>query len=131
MKRYHYLFAFLFVFVSVLPLRAQKKGMESINTNDLKRHMQFLASDELEGRDTGEPGLQVAARYLAVQAEALGLLPLDKDEDFMQTYIIQEKAYDRENSSITISVADSSLVPRAEPFYIIPSPDGDHTLIEG
>jgi hypothetical protein len=131
MKRFQYLIAFLFVFVSVLPLSAQKKGMESINTNDLKRHMQFLASDELEGRDTGEPGLQVAARYLAVQAESLGLQALDKDKDYMQSYIIQEKAYDRENSRITITAADSSLAPVTEPFYIIPSPDGDHTIIEG
>jgi len=131
MKQFQYLLTFLFVFVSVLPLRAQKKGQESINTNDLKKHMQFLASDELEGRDTGEPGLQIAARYLAVQAEALGLLPLDKDEDYMQPFIIQEKAYDRENSRITITAADSSLAPGSEPFYIIPFPGGDHNIIEG
>jgi len=130
-KRLQYLSAFLFVFLSILPLHAQKKGLESINTNDLKRHMLFLASDELEGRDTGEPGLQVAARYLAVQAESLGLQALDKDKDYMQSYIIQEKAYDRDNSRITITAADSSLVPGTEPFYIFPSPFGDHTLIEG
>jgi len=131
MKRFQFLFAFLFVFVSVLPLRAQKKGIESINTNDLKRHMQFLASDELEGRDTGEPGLQVAARYLAVQAESLGLQPLDQDKDYMQSYFIQEKAYDRENSSITITAADSSISVSSKPFYMFPAPGGDHTLIEG
>ncbi|NOR33714.1 MAG: M20/M25/M40 family metallo-hydrolase [Bacteroidales bacterium] len=131
MKRFQFLFTFLFVFVSVLPLRAQKKGMESINTNDLKRHMLFLASDELEGRDTGEPGLQVAARYLAVQAESLGLQPLDQDKDFLQSYYIQEKAYDRENSGITITAADSSVSSSSEPFYMLPAPGGDHTLIEG
>jgi hypothetical protein len=130
-KRLQYLSAFLFVFLSILPLHAQKKGLKSINTNDLKRHMLFLASDELEGRDTGEPGLQVAARYLAVQAESLGLQALDKDKDYMQSYIIQEKAYDHDNSRITITTADSSLVPGTEPFYIFPSPVGDHTLIEG
>ena len=131
MKRLQYLSAFLFVFLGILPLHAQKKGLESINELDLKRHMLFLSSDELEGRDTGEPGLQVAARYLAVQAESLGLQALDKDKDYMQSYIIQEKAYDRENSRITITAADSSLAPGTEPFYIIPSPGGDHTAIEG
>jgi len=131
MRRFQYLIFFTFVFVSVLPLYPQKKGMESINTNDLKRHMQFLASDELKGRDTGEPGLQVAARYLAVQAEALGLQPLDKDEDYMQTYFIEEKAYDRENSGISITAADSSVTQSSEPFYMFPSPGGDHTIIEG
>ena len=131
MKRLLYLAAFLFVFLSILPLHAQKKGLESINTDDLKRHMQFLASDELEGRDTGEPGLQVAARYLAVQAESLGLQPLDKDKDFLQSYYIQEKAYDRANSGITITAADSSISVSSKPFYMFPAPGGDHTLIEG
>ncbi len=131
MKQFQYLLAFLFVFLSVIPLQAQKKGMESINTNDLKKHMLFLSSDELEGRDTGEPGLQVAARYLAVQAEALGLKPLDKNEDYLQTYYIQEKAYDREHSSITITAADSSVSKSTEPFYMFPAPGGDYTLIEG
>jgi len=65
--------AFISVILFSFSLYAQKKGMESINIHDLKMHMKFLASDELERRDTGEPGLQVAARYLAVQAEQLGL----------------------------------------------------------
>jgi len=131
MKRFQYLLAFLFVFVSILPLQAQKKGLESINTPDLKRHMLFLSSDELEGRDTGEPGMQIAARYLAVQADALKLKALDKDEDYLQPYIIEEKAYDRENSGITVTAADSSVTESSIPFYMFPSPAGDHTIIEG
>ena len=131
MKRSPFSLAFLFVFVSLLPVQAQKKGLESINTADLKRHMLFLSSDELEGRDTGEPGMQIAARYLAVQAEALKLQALDKDEDYLQPYIIEEKAYDRENSGISITAADSSVKQSSLPFYMFPSPAGDHTIIEG
>ena len=130
MKRFHYLIALLFVFVS-LPLQAQKKGLESIKASDLKTHMLFLSSDELKGRDTGEPGMQIAARYLAVQAESLGLQPLDKNEDYLQPYIIEEKAYDRENSGIAITAADGSQALSTEPFYMFPAPGGDHTIIEG
>lgn len=121
----------LTVILLSFPLYAQKKGLESINATDLKRHMQFLASDELEGRDTGEPGLQVAARYLAVQAEALGLKALDEDQDYMQPFFIEEKSYDRENSHITIFAPDSSSKSVSDPFYMFPAPGGDHTLIEG
>ena len=71
-------------------LTAQKKGLESINRNDLKMHMEFLASDELKGRDTGEPGLEIAARYLAVHTKALGLTPADPDNEFFQKYVIQD-----------------------------------------
>ncbi|MEO5612550.1 MAG: M20/M25/M40 family metallo-hydrolase [Sphingomicrobium sp.] len=38
-------------------------------------HVQFLASDELEGRDTGSRGHAIAAQYVASQFAALGLKP--------------------------------------------------------
>ena len=38
-------------------------------------HVQFLASDELEGRDTGSRGHAIAAQYAAAQFTALGLKP--------------------------------------------------------
>ncbi|MEO8547794.1 MAG: M28 family peptidase [Sphingomicrobium sp.] len=38
-------------------------------------HVQFLASDELEGRDTGSRGHAVAAQYVAAQFTSLGLKP--------------------------------------------------------
>ena len=38
-------------------------------------HVQFLASDELEGRDTGSRGHAVAAQYVAAQFTSLGLRP--------------------------------------------------------
>ena len=123
--------AFISIILFSIPLYAQKKGSESINVHDLKMHMQFLASDELEGRDTGEPGLQVAARYLAVQAERLGLQAADADGDYMQPYIIEEKAYDLENSHVAITVGDTLVTINSDPFYILPAPFGDQTIIEG
>ena len=84
--------ALLAIALFAIPVQAQLSGLESISSDELKTHMLFLASDELEGRDTGEPGLQVAARYLAVQAEALGLQPLDADMDYLQPFLITDKA---------------------------------------
>lgn len=113
------------------PLQAQKKGLESINQHDLKKHMLFLASDELKGRDTGEPGLEVAARYLAVQAEALGLTPVNGEYGFMQPYVIEQKAYNREKSHTTILKEGAEAVVNGESFYIFPPPTGEKILIEG
>jgi hypothetical protein len=125
------IFAIMLAILISSQLCAQNKGMESINTHDLKMHMLFLASDELEGRDTGEPGLQVAARYLAVQAEQLGLQPLDADKDYLQAFLIAEKGYDREKSSISIIGADSSVLVSKDPFYIFPPPNSDLSIFEG
>jgi hypothetical protein len=49
----------------------------------------------------------------------------------MQPFFIEEKAYDREKSHITVTAPDSSSVKCSEPFYMFPSPGGDFTLIEG
>jgi len=38
-------------------------------------HVEFLASDLLEGRDTGSPGHEIAANYVASQFRQLGLRP--------------------------------------------------------
>ena len=123
--------ALLAIALLAIPVQAQLSGLESISSDELKTHMQFLASDELEGRDTGEPGLQVAARYLAVQAEALGLQPLDADMDYLQPFLITNKAYDRERSHIAITGAGGNVVLNEDPFYVFPPPPGDQTTFEG
>jgi hypothetical protein len=38
-------------------------------------HIQFLADDQLEGRNTGSPGFQKAVQYVEAQFEKLGLKP--------------------------------------------------------
>jgi hypothetical protein len=43
--------------------------------NRIRAHVQFLASDELEGRDTGSLSYRVAAQYVASQFSAIGLKP--------------------------------------------------------
>ena len=43
--------------------------------NRIRGHVQFLSSDETEGRDTGSRGYNVAAAYVAAQFASLGLKP--------------------------------------------------------
>ncbi|MEO6361015.1 MAG: peptidase M28, partial [Sphingomicrobium sp.] len=43
--------------------------------NRIRADVQFLASDELEGRDTGSTGYRIAAQYVASQFAANGLKP--------------------------------------------------------
>ena len=49
---------------------ADRKGADRI-----RAHVQYLASDQLQGRDTGSPGHAMAAQYVASQFAALGLKP--------------------------------------------------------
>lgn len=47
----------------------------SINQSDLRAHLEFIASDELEGRYTPSRGLDIAARYIAAQLALYGAKP--------------------------------------------------------
>lgn len=54
------------------------KYAATISPQDLEKHLTYLASDELEGRDTGEKGQKLAAEYLANFYQNLGLMgPVD------------------------------------------------------
>lgn len=52
---------------------AFKKSYESITSSDLKTNLYVVASDEMEGRDTGSEGQKKAGRYLISQYEKMGV----------------------------------------------------------
>ena len=57
----------------------------TITETDLREHLTVLSSDEMEGRETGEPGQKRAAAYLADQLAELGIPPLGEDDGYFQT----------------------------------------------
>lgn len=57
-------------------LSAQPLPEFSIPMSEPSAHIKFLASDELEGRMTGEHGNNVAARYIATQFQRYGVKPI-------------------------------------------------------
>ncbi|HEX2618123.1 MAG TPA: M20/M25/M40 family metallo-hydrolase, partial [Flavobacteriales bacterium] len=52
----------------------------------MERDIQFLASDRLEGRETGLPGEQLAGDYLTGRFQELGLAPLGDSATFRQAF---------------------------------------------
>ncbi len=50
-----------------------KAVAQSVQRAEVEQHLRFLAADELRGRDTGSPELDIAARYLAEQFRRYGL----------------------------------------------------------
>lgn len=61
------------------PFPAGRAGIAPIDTLELRAHTYFLAHDRLGGRDTGSPGGEIAAIYLASQCRRLGLRPVLQD----------------------------------------------------
>jgi hypothetical protein len=59
-------------------------GPDAITPNGVRAHIEFLADDLLEGRETGTRGHEIAARYVAQRFQSLGLIPAAKDGWFQQ-----------------------------------------------
>jgi Peptidase family M28 len=78
-----------------MPARTQsfKKLPESkIQQIDVEAPLRFLASDELQGRRTGEQGNLVAARYLAEQLRMLKLKPANGQDYLLPVPLVMQKA---------------------------------------
>src|SRR4051812_33658313 len=50
-----------------------EKYAKLITAEDARKHLSILASDEFEGRETGKPGAEKAANYIAAEFKKLGL----------------------------------------------------------
>ncbi len=54
---------------------AASKYAKYITADDARKHLSILASDAFEGRETGKPGADKAAHYIADEFKRLGLTP--------------------------------------------------------
>ncbi|MEP7213862.1 MAG: M20/M25/M40 family metallo-hydrolase [Acidobacteriota bacterium] len=70
--RFAAIFYVLLLALSVTAQRTQTAPAEALDKN-LRKHIEYLASDKLEGRRTGEPGASRAMEYIANQFKALKL----------------------------------------------------------
>lgn len=57
-----------------------EKYLNSISVDNLKKNLYIIASDEMQGRNTGEPGQKKAGEYIVNQYKVLGI-PFPKGAD--------------------------------------------------
>lgn len=67
-----------------LPLLDRQAGLKSIQAKDIQAHVDFLASDELQGRFAKSKEGQLAADYVQKSFEAYGLEPFGTQQSFFQ-----------------------------------------------
>ena len=63
----------------------------SINIEDLQTHLYILASDSLEGRETGKKGQKLAADYIARHFESIGIAPYDGETYYQEFPLLNQK----------------------------------------
>ena len=87
----------LVAFVMIYACKTEKKNtnqeitVESIDTTTVRKHLYTLASDEMEGRRTGTPGIEKAAQYIEGEFKRIGLKTYDTLKDFRQTFTFEHR----------------------------------------
>lgn len=71
-----------------------------IDSNTVRKHLYTLASDEMEGRGTGTPGIEKAAVYIENEFKRIGLSTFQDLETYRQTFTFENR---RTQEKITAS----------------------------
>ncbi len=88
---------------SNLPLPSSE-ATSSITKRDLRKHLSFLASDELGGRYTLSEGNRIAARYLATELESYGYRGAARDGSYFQKVPLSYRNVNIDKSRLILDV---------------------------
>ncbi len=94
----------------------------------IKDDVAFLASDALEGRQTGSNGEQKAAKYISERFKDLGLQPKGTD-NYFQTFSFRPKTDPHQAVNYTVKDGDSTITGTNVIGYI--DNKAEHTIIIG
>ena len=108
------LLAFLLVFTFLLPSAtlaqtavkvtpAERQMAETITAEQLKDYLYFVASDEMEGRDTPSRGLDLTAKFIATMLARWGVKPAGDDGTYFQKIELKRSAVNPTATTVTIN----------------------------
>src|SRR5260370_19294512 len=79
------------------------RGVNTIAAAQLRSYLSFIASDEMEGRDTPSRGLDTTAKFIAMNLERWGFKPAGDDGSFFQRIVLRRDLLDGAHSSAEIN----------------------------
>jgi Tol biopolymer transport system component len=98
----------------------------------LRAHVEYLASDELEGRMTGSEGAKKAGDYIAKQFDAAGLQPMgDKDSYFQKFPFTSGVKIEKKKNSLRVMTADGQQIDFAVDEDFRPLAFTENAKVEG
>jgi hypothetical protein len=84
-------------------LATARRLADQITAAQLKDYLYFIASDELEGRDTPSRGLDTAAKFIATNLSRWGLKPAGDNGTYFQRIALQRVKLDAAKTHAEIS----------------------------
>jgi hypothetical protein len=127
MKQFSLAFIYLLLVCAVraqVPADAAARWAETITVADLQTHLNILASDEMEGRETGQPGQERAARYLEGVVKGFGLPGVGNENTYSQPISFISERW--QNTELIINGRDQR---HLWDFYGYPSKNTDRATV--
>src|SRR6266478_8177637 len=80
-----------------------QRGTDTISAAELRDYLTFIASDEMEGRDTPSRGLDTTAKFIAMNLSRWGFKPAGDDGTFFQRIALRRDQLDGARSTAEIN----------------------------
>ncbi len=80
-----------------------QRAVDTIAADQIRDYLTFIASDEMEGRDTPSRGLDTAAKFLAMNLTRWGFKPAGDDGTFFQRIELRRNRADGGQSKVEIN----------------------------
>lgn len=119
------LFLIVIILVCSTCIYAQKEGLRSIRKADMKSHMAYLASDELEGRETGARGNELAAHYLRSNLLSRGIQPIPGTGDYYQMIPLVSSTLSKEGTRIELISGGGRTLASTDSLVFLMPPQSD------
>jgi len=98
---------------------ASQRGVDTISVAQLKDYLSFIASDEMEGRDTPSRGLDTTAKFIAMNLSRWGFTPAGDDGSYLQKIVLSRDLIDKAETRVAFNdqalVFGSDYIPSARP----------------
>lgn len=76
---------------------------DGVTAQQMKDHLTFIASDELEGRDTPSRGLDIAAMYIAQHLKTWGVKPAGDNGTYFQQFPLKRVKIDPQGTRLSLN----------------------------
>jgi Zn-dependent M28 family amino/carboxypeptidase len=78
----------------------ERRGFNTIAADQLRDYLTFIASDEMEGRDTPSRGLDTTAKFIALNLHRWGFKPAGDDGTFFQHIELRRNRVDTDQTKV-------------------------------
>ncbi|MEQ1643804.1 MAG: hypothetical protein ABL959_10200, partial [Pyrinomonadaceae bacterium] len=84
------------------PAKPNFGNVEAVTAKQLREYLTFIASDELEGRDTPSRGLDIAAMYIAQHLASWNIKPAGDSGSYFQKFPLRRSKIDVQNMRLDL-----------------------------